>query len=482
MKKVFVAGGVSYDRIIYIDKLPEGKSGSIFSSSSHDCVGGTGAGKSLNLCKLGFETIFHAFVGNDEAGDKIKEYFKNKKLKFIPQIDSDGSLRFTNLIDKNGDRISIFTSYNTFNPEIDLKELKSIIEKSDFIVLNIMNYTKKLIPIAKELKKEIWCDIHDYDGENEYHKEFIDGADYIFMSSEQLKNYKQFMEKMIKSGKKLVVCTHGKSGATALTSEGKWIEEEILDKFKKVDTNGAGDAFFTGFLYGHSKGKSIKECMRYGTITAGMCITSKELYSEELSCERLEREYNENYGIKIFEEKSIKIGDEEFVLKEIEKDDEDSLGRYFEGLSEETRRGFGPHPLNKSEAEKICREGLAESDVRVILKSRVSGETAAYFILLFDTIVHEDRRYKEHGVELDGRTDVTFAPSVADSYQDKKAGSTCMPYILEFLKENGKRYFVLMGGTQSTNGRAVRFYEKFGFKRVGSYMTDIENYDMYMEI
>lgn len=169
-------------------------------------------------------------------------------------------------------------------------------------------------------------------------------------------------------------------------------------------------------------------------------------------------------------------------MKEIEKEDSDSLGKYFEELSDETRRRFGPHPLNKSEAVKICREGLGKDDIRLILKSKVSGETAAYFILLFDTIVHEDRRYFDYGIELDGRRDVTFAPSVADRYQDKKAASSCMPYIVDFLKENGKRYFVLMGGTQSTNGRAVRFYEKFGFKKVGSYMTDIENYDMYMEI
>lgn len=85
-----------------------------------------------------------------------------------------------------------------------------------------------------------------------------------------MKDYKQFMEKMIKAVKKLVVCTHGKSGATALTSEGKWIEEGIVEKYKRVDTNGAGDAFFTGFLYWHS----WKKCKRVHEI---WCINSRNV-------------------------------------------------------------------------------------------------------------------------------------------------------------------------------------------------------------
>ncbi len=296
MKRVFIAGGVSYDRIIYMDKLPEGKAGSIFSSSSHDAVGGTGAGKALNISRLGFETIFHAFVGNDEAGFKIKEFFKDKSIEFIPEEDKVGSLRFTNLIDKNGNRISIFTSYNTFEPELNLEKFEKLILNSGYIVLNIMNYSRYLIPLAKKMNKEIWCDIHDYDGESEYYNDFIESADYIFMSSERMENYREFMEKMIDKGKKLIVCTHGKKGASALNSKKEWVEEKIIEKYIKVDTNGAGDSFFSGFLYGFDKGSSLKECMRYGTIAGGLCITSKELYSEELNIENIEKEYKIEYS------------------------------------------------------------------------------------------------------------------------------------------------------------------------------------------
>lgn len=296
MKKVFVAGGVSYDRIIYMDNLPQGKAGTVFSSSSHDAVGGTGAGKSFNLEKLGFDTTFHAFVGEDEEGKIIKDSFSKKNIKFDAEKDENSTLRFTNLIDKNGNRISIFTAYNTFEPELNMEKFRKIIAENDYIVLNIMNYARYLIPLAKEAGKEIWCDIHDYDGKNEYYQDFIEGADYIFMSSEVIEDYRTFMEELIKKGKKLVVCTHGKNGATAMNSSGEIVEEGIIKKYEKVDTNGAGDAFFSGFLYGVSNGKSLKECVRYGTVAGGMCITSKELYSEELSSKKIEEEYSEWYG------------------------------------------------------------------------------------------------------------------------------------------------------------------------------------------
>lgn len=296
MKKVFVAGGVTYDQIIYMDTLPQGKAGSIFSSRSLKCVGGTGAGKALNLDKLGFDTSLHAFVGGDEEGEKIKKYMAKTGIEFISEHDDAGTQRFTNLIDKDGRRISIFTTYNTFEPDYNMTKVKEKIMDSDYVVLNIMNYCRYLIPAAKEAGKEIWCDIHDYDGKNDYYNDFIEGADYIFMSSEYGVDHKALMKKFIGMGKKLVVCTHGKDGAEVMNSNYKVIEVPIIDKYEMKDVNGAGDSFFAGFLYGFSKGESIEKCMKYATINGGLSITSDELYYKELSTEVLEREYDEYYG------------------------------------------------------------------------------------------------------------------------------------------------------------------------------------------
>ena len=298
MKKVFIAGGITYDLIINLDTLPQGKAGTLFSSKSKKCVGGTGAGKALNLSRLGFDTMLHAFVGNDENGKKVKEYMSATKINFIAETDERGTESFTNLIDKNGQRISIFTEYNTFNPKFDTTIIEKMIAEADFIVINIMNYCRNLIPIAKKYNKEIWCDIHDYDGKSSYYDDFINGANYIFMSSELGVDYKDLMDKFIKQGKKMVVCTHGKDGADILTNDGKTYSQPIIAGYEKKDVNGAGDSFFSGFLYGFAKGESIEKSMKYAAINGGLSVTSEELYYTDLTPEKLEEEYMKYFETK----------------------------------------------------------------------------------------------------------------------------------------------------------------------------------------
>jgi sugar/nucleoside kinase (ribokinase family) len=104
------------------------------------------------------------------------------------------------------------------------------------------------------------------------------------------------MQHLINSGKKLVICTHGNAGSTALTQEGTWLDTPIISAYAKVDTNGAGDAFFSGFLYGHSHSYPVVMCLRLATIAAGVCITSSELALQSLTPALLESEYAKHYG------------------------------------------------------------------------------------------------------------------------------------------------------------------------------------------
>jgi sugar/nucleoside kinase (ribokinase family) len=151
------------------------------------------------------------------------------------------------------------------------------------VVLNIVDYCRNFIPLLKENNKEIWTDLHDYDGENAYHQDFIVASDFIFMSSDNLPDYQDCMMRLIENGKKLLVCTHGSKGASLLTAQKQWIHTPVMDGFERVDTNGAGDAFFAGFLYGYTRNLSLDICMKAGHIVAGACITSPELAFPGLS-------------------------------------------------------------------------------------------------------------------------------------------------------------------------------------------------------
>lgn len=295
MNKVFIVGGATFNSIIHLNHFPEPKGQTIKDAAYHETVGSTGIGKALNLKKLGFDTTLHGMIGDDIYGDRIKDYLEKEKINFIYDIDPLGTERHVNLMDENGDRISIFIANGSFNPEIELERLEKLIFENEIIILNIVNYTKGLIQACKNNNKEIWTDLHDYDGVNPYYNEYIDAADYIFLSSISLKDYKKTMQDMSALGKKLIVCTHGDKGSTALTMDGRWIDVPALNDYQQNDTNGAGDSFFAGFLYGYIKGYAIEKCMRYGAIVGGLTVTSKELSYDKLSEDLVESEYLKYY-------------------------------------------------------------------------------------------------------------------------------------------------------------------------------------------
>ncbi|MEF2966253.1 carbohydrate kinase family protein [Paenibacillus sp. M1] len=296
MLNVLVLGGTTYDSIISLPKLPEPVPQTIHAAPFHETVGSTGAGKALNLCKLNVPCILHSIIGNDSYGHKIKESLQDAGVDFRYDIDPQGTERHVNLMDREGNRISIFVTQSSANPPLDLNRLEALIRDCDIVVINIIGYTKALIGLCRKYNKPVWTDLHDYDGMNGFYVDYIEAADYIFMSSDKLPDYRKVMEALLRKGKKLVVCTHGKKGATCLSQDGGWIETGIIEQYEFIDANGAGDSFFSGFLYGYLNSKPIVECLNLGTVCAGLSITSKELAYPELSEELLRREYDKYYG------------------------------------------------------------------------------------------------------------------------------------------------------------------------------------------
>ncbi|MCP4359485.1 MAG: carbohydrate kinase family protein [Chloroflexi bacterium] len=297
MKNVLVIGGVSFNTLIYVDEFPKPQPHTTFSHHFHETVGSTGAGKAFNLHRLGVKATLHGVIGDDDYGHRLLTQFGQEGIPFIFDLDAQGTKRHVNLMDKHGRRISIFLYNGADKPELNWELLETAVVQSDIVALNITAYGRLLIPLIKKHNKPIWCDIHDYDGRQPYHQEFISAADVIHMSSDQMLDYRSFMESLIHQGKQFVICTHGKEGASALTAAGQWVETPILPDFDLVDSNGAGDAFFAGVLYGYLQGVDVETAVRYGAIASGYCITSLELASPELNEARLLHTYETVYPV-----------------------------------------------------------------------------------------------------------------------------------------------------------------------------------------
>jgi sugar/nucleoside kinase (ribokinase family) len=292
MKKILLFGGVSYNMMIDMDEFPDSKPQTLYAKKFHETIGSTGAGKSVALKKLGLDIKFHGIIGEDKYGELIKEHFRNENIPFFYDIDPNGTERHVNLMkSETGERISIFLHYPPKCISLNEQKIEELIKESDIILLNIAPYCKRYIPLIQKYRKEIWCDLHSYDGENDYYDEFIDFADVIMCSSERYPEYMQFMKRSREMNKKMVICTHGVKGSTVLLPNKEIIELSSLN-YKVVDSNGAGDNFLAGLLYGYVNGLTIEKSLKIATIVAGLSLTSKELVASDLSEEKVKNEYN----------------------------------------------------------------------------------------------------------------------------------------------------------------------------------------------
>ena len=185
------------------------------------------------------------------------------------------------------------------------------------------------------------------------------------------------------------------------------------------------------------------------------------------------------------------------TLRLLLPEDGDRLGRFFEDLSPATRNCYAPHPLTLEYGQQLCAEldYHTPSDtptlrfVGLISDDPPEGDgVVAYFILALGIRDGEASRYRERGSELDPDTTCTFAPCVADAHQSQGVGSALVPGILNAARALRFHHMVLSGGTRTTNHRAIRFYEKAGFRKVGEFTTrdkndtPIGNQDMVLEL
>lgn len=294
---VLVVGGCSYNAMIYLEEFPQ-ETETHRAKNFQETVGSTGAGKTMNLSRLGLNVTFHAMIGQDRYGEVIKETFATEPVTFLYDIDPNGTERHVNLMNSDGERISIFVVEATPEPDIDYSRLTDLVKATEVLLINPVDYTRPLLSVAESYNIPIWCDIHAYDGEDPHYEAFIEAADYLFMSEEGIDDTRGFMHEQIDAGTDLVICTQGADGSVALMSHGTWIEMPA-EPFEMVDTNGAGDAYVSGFLYGQTQDKDVETCMRLGTLAGGLAVGSYDLVHPDLSVDRLTAEYERHYNSKL---------------------------------------------------------------------------------------------------------------------------------------------------------------------------------------
>lgn len=242
--QITVFGPASWNRIVVVDELPAPVPHMAFARNWFDTVGGTSAGKALHLAGLGRRVRLDALLGPDAAGAHIASALSRAGLEVRTHV-AARSEQHLNLMTPGGERVSLYLA-TPDDPSASATDA-SLLDGVDLAVLDLAVRSAELIPAARRLGTPIWTDLHDYDGRSSFHEPFLAAATAVFMNADAVEDPWSLLEGCIAAGPRLAICTLGAEGAIALDAEGARFRTPAAPA-RIVDTNGAGDAFFSGFL------------------------------------------------------------------------------------------------------------------------------------------------------------------------------------------------------------------------------------------
>jgi sugar/nucleoside kinase (ribokinase family) len=274
--QVVVFGAASWNTMIRVERFPEPGPASIFPPGWHEAVGSSGAGKAMNLARLGVGVTLHCLLGDDEPGRRVRSALEDAGVVVDAIVDPIGTARHVNLMDPEGRRMSFLLHPGDLTTRYDPRHVEDLVAGADHVLVAIVDQARVVLPIARRLGRTTWTDLHATTGDREWDRDF-EQADRVFFSGEQLADERPLMSRLRDAGRDLVVCTRGADGALAVTRDGRWLEIPAEPVANIVDTNGAGDAFLAGTLFGELHGLPIDRSLRIGAHVAALAVQSPDL-------------------------------------------------------------------------------------------------------------------------------------------------------------------------------------------------------------
>lgn len=273
---VFIAGPASWNTLVYLDRLPESRPHMIRARSHTSTLGGTSAGKALNLATLGASVTLRTLVGTDPEAVSILQRLDRDRIDVIAETADGASEQHLNLMTAAGERLSIYLDVPELVSEQYAERTLAALDECDIAVIDLAEHSRPLLAEARRRGTQVWCDIHDYNGTDRFHGDFIEAADVLFLNDDGLEDPLPFMRERVLAGTSTVVCTLGAAGATAVTAAGT-VHVPAPPVTDIVDTNGAGDAFMAGYLMARVAGQGEVECLSAGHAQAARCLRAPDL-------------------------------------------------------------------------------------------------------------------------------------------------------------------------------------------------------------
>src|SRR5450756_300533 len=181
MPHVVVAGPATWNTMVDVPAFPEPRPQTVFTTGHHDELGGTSAGKALTLARLSVDVTLRTALGDDDVAERITAALVHPRLTMAAARGVGPSERHLNLMTPDGARLSIYLDLPP-DPGPVPDAVRDAIVRADVVVADLTDHAREVIPIARAAGVPLWCDVHDYDGAAEFHRQFVEAADVLAAS------------------------------------------------------------------------------------------------------------------------------------------------------------------------------------------------------------------------------------------------------------------------------------------------------------
>jgi sugar/nucleoside kinase (ribokinase family) len=281
---VLVVGGAGVDTVVRVEKLEVPSGDSLHVPPVYDYVAGTGNGVALGFHALGLATKFIDYLGDDPQGRAVLAAYAERGLDFSHLVSPHGTPRGINLVDAQGRRFSFYDSRHPADLRLPRAFWLPHLERARHVHLSITGVNRDLYEDVHRLGLTSSTDLHDWDGANLHHLTYALSSDYVFLSAAALRGrLEEVLHRIVDEGRaRLVVATDGAAGCRLLI-RGEAASRHfpaVRPERPVVDSNGAGDAFVTGFLHALMEGRSPEECVLAGSVSGAFACTSAGTHTD----------------------------------------------------------------------------------------------------------------------------------------------------------------------------------------------------------
>jgi ribokinase len=284
-KKILVLGNSNVDLIFKIPRF-HNPGETILAKAFTTAFGGKGANQAITAKRLGADVLFLTKVGNDHYGDIYRQNLIKNGLDqrlILRDKNLPSGMAVIELTLKGENRIIASLGANASLSENDLKKLNPFWKDIGVFVTQLeipISTIKTGLTLAKEhgaitllnpsppvkLPSHIFA-LTDFLVPNEVEAQILTGIKW-----RKEKDIHPIANRLIEMGPKNVIITLGPKGLFFKNqSEEFWMRAYQV---KVIDTTGAGDAFLGAFACALSKGRPLREALRFAN-GAGALATTK---------------------------------------------------------------------------------------------------------------------------------------------------------------------------------------------------------------